>query len=243
MDQARSASATFTLQKRTLAVTKSGTGSGTVTSTPAGINCGSTCSTEVDYGHVVTLNAAAASGSSFAGFAGAGCSGAGSCVVTLDQARSVVATFIADPPVEEPPPEQPPTGDPPGSGPPVADVPLQITNLRVTPNRFRVSSEQTDPDPGKASKGTRIKVTITKDARVAFRVKNIPSTGGRDTPPPPDRPRTFRRDLRVGANTVDFSGTLLKRTLEPGRYKLLARAHGADGQKSSWVSARFRVLP
>ena len=44
MDVARSVTATFNLIPNTLTVTKAGTGSGTVTSTPAGINCGADCS-------------------------------------------------------------------------------------------------------------------------------------------------------------------------------------------------------
>jgi hypothetical protein len=78
----------------TLTVSKNGTGSGTVTSNPAGINCGSTCSANFAQGSTVTLSATPASGSSFAGWSGA-CSGTGSCTVTMDAAKSVTATFNA----------------------------------------------------------------------------------------------------------------------------------------------------
>jgi len=75
-----------------LTVTKEGTGSGTVTSSPAGIDCGSTCSASFAQGTAVTLTATAASGSTFAGWSGA-CTGTGDCAVTMDQARSVTASF------------------------------------------------------------------------------------------------------------------------------------------------------
>jgi hypothetical protein len=75
-----------------LTVTKSGAGSGTVTSSPTGIDCGFTCSASFSQGTMVTLTASAAVGSTFAGWGGA-CTGTGSCVVTLDQDRSVTATF------------------------------------------------------------------------------------------------------------------------------------------------------
>jgi hypothetical protein len=76
-----------------LAVTRAGAGSGTVTSTPAGVSCGATCSASYDAGTVVTLSAAAASGSTFAGWSG-GCTGtAATCTVTLSAAQSVTATF------------------------------------------------------------------------------------------------------------------------------------------------------
>jgi hypothetical protein len=82
-----------------LTVTPAGTGTGTVTSSPAGINCGSTCSASFAQGAVVTLTASPAAGSSFAGWSGGGCSGTGTCMVTVSQATSVTATFdLANPP-------------------------------------------------------------------------------------------------------------------------------------------------
>jgi hypothetical protein len=77
----------------TLTVTRAGTGSGTVTSVPAGIDCGSACSASFNPGVNVTLSATAYSGSTFAGWSGEGCSGTGTCSVSMTQARSVTATF------------------------------------------------------------------------------------------------------------------------------------------------------
>ena len=76
-----------------LSVIPDGTGSGSVTSNPAGINCGSECSKTFDYNTVVTLTAEADAGSTFIGWTGAGCSGTGNCVVTMDTDKSVTATF------------------------------------------------------------------------------------------------------------------------------------------------------
>ena len=81
-----------------LSVAKGGSGAGTVTSAPAGVNCGSTCEQayNLDDGTQVTLTATPASGSAFAGWAGA-CSGSGPCTVTMTADRGVAATFIANP--------------------------------------------------------------------------------------------------------------------------------------------------
>jgi hypothetical protein len=79
-----------------LSVVSAGTGSGAVTSTPSGINCGSTCNASFQSGTQVALTAAAASGSTFAGWSGGGCSGIDSCTVTVSAATSVIATFVAD---------------------------------------------------------------------------------------------------------------------------------------------------
>jgi Divergent InlB B-repeat domain len=79
-----------------LSVSKAGDGSGTVTSSPAGIDCGATCGHSFESGDTVTLTAAPDSSSTFAGWAGA-CAGSGACQVTMSQARNVTATFSAKP--------------------------------------------------------------------------------------------------------------------------------------------------
>src|SRR5207249_7910912 len=82
-----------------LSVTRAGTGSGTVTSSPAKIDCGATCSASFPSGTVVSLAAAPASGSTFAGWSGV-CSGTASCSVTMDAAKNVTATFDTVPPFD-----------------------------------------------------------------------------------------------------------------------------------------------
>jgi alpha-tubulin suppressor-like RCC1 family protein len=74
----------------TLSVSKVGTGAGTVTSAPAGINCGATCGTSFTAGTTVTLTATPATGSSFTGWSGA-CNSSGQ--VTLDADKTCTATF------------------------------------------------------------------------------------------------------------------------------------------------------
>jgi List-Bact-rpt repeat protein/WD40 repeat protein len=83
---------------RTLTVSKSGTGDGTVTSSPAGIDCGSTCSAQFADGSQVTLTAVPAAGSTFAGWSGGECSGTGTCPLTLNSDVSVTAGFAHVPP-------------------------------------------------------------------------------------------------------------------------------------------------
>jgi hypothetical protein len=80
-------------------VTKGGVGTGTVTSSPAGINCGSTCVATYANGTSVSLTAHAGSRSRFNGWSG-DCSGRGSCVLSMTANHSVRATFgrIATPP-------------------------------------------------------------------------------------------------------------------------------------------------
>ncbi len=76
----------------TLAVAKTGAGSGTVTSSPAGITCGSDCTESYASGTSVTLATTPGNRSTFAGWSGA-CSGTGTCTVSLTEAKSVTANF------------------------------------------------------------------------------------------------------------------------------------------------------
>ena len=76
MTAAKSVTATFTASTYTLTVTKTGGGSGQVTSTPPGINCGTTCSHSYAAGTLVTLTATPAKNSTFTGWSGA-CTGTG----------------------------------------------------------------------------------------------------------------------------------------------------------------------
>jgi uncharacterized repeat protein (TIGR02543 family) len=86
-------SATFAPQAFTLTVAKDGAGSGTVTSTPAGINCGSACSAQYDNGTAVTLTATPNAGSVFAGWTGCDSVSGSSCSVSMSAAKSVSASF------------------------------------------------------------------------------------------------------------------------------------------------------
>lgn len=95
MDQVRSVSATFTLRQYTLTVTRNGTGTGTVSSTPAGVTCGASgpCTGTFNHGTVVQLVGNPAASSDFTMWMGGGCSGNGTCNVTMTAATTVPAYF------------------------------------------------------------------------------------------------------------------------------------------------------
>jgi hypothetical protein len=78
---------------RTLTVTKSGTGTGIVTSDPSGINCGSTCSYQFTFGTNITLTATPDSGSAFGGWSGDVTDSSSTIIVTMDSNKSVTAIF------------------------------------------------------------------------------------------------------------------------------------------------------
>ncbi|HET6466493.1 MAG TPA: hypothetical protein VFH55_12865, partial [Nitrospiria bacterium] len=74
----------------TLSVSRFGTGSGTVTSSPSGINCGLICTKDYDNGTMVTLTATPDAGSIFSGWTG-DCDASGHVTVNAD--KSCTATF------------------------------------------------------------------------------------------------------------------------------------------------------
>jgi trimeric autotransporter adhesin len=80
----------------TLTVSKTGSGSGTVTSADGGINCGATCASVYANTSIITLTATPTGGAVFTGWLGA-CIGTGTCTVTISGAKAVSATFAASP--------------------------------------------------------------------------------------------------------------------------------------------------
>ena len=85
----------------TLTVSNAGTGSGTVTSAPAGITCGSDCTEAYAAGTAVTLTATATRFSVFTGWSAPNdgvneCPGTGgTCTLSMNFNRTVTATFVA----------------------------------------------------------------------------------------------------------------------------------------------------
>ncbi len=82
-----------TVVLRTLTISKAGAGSGSLTSSPAGIDCGSDCSGIFDNGTAVTVTASAAPGSYLSGWTGCQSVVGKECTVTMDMDRTVTATF------------------------------------------------------------------------------------------------------------------------------------------------------
>jgi subtilisin family serine protease len=127
-------------------VAKNGTGTGTVASTPTGINCGGDCNERFPGGATVTLTATPSAGSLFTGWSGGGCSGTGACVVSTT--ATVTATF----------------------GPP-APAPFTVTvnktgagTVTSNPAGITCGADCTGTYPG----GTRVTLTAAADAGSVF---------------------------------------------------------------------------
>jgi DNA-binding beta-propeller fold protein YncE len=156
--------------QRKLTVAKVGTGSGTVASSPVGIDCGSACEGDFDEGSTVTLTAAAAASSRFVGWGGCDSEpGANSCRVAMSAARLVTAEFETLPEEEA------------GAGASLAGrAPIQLVSV----------------DPAAASGALRIGKVVVKGATVALRVV-VPGPGELSATGRGLRPRSIFA-LRVG---------------------------------------------
>ena len=92
-----SVTADFIIDLYELRVTKSGKGTGTITSVPAGIDCGHVCSATYEYGTTVTLQPVPDDSVRFDTWVGE-CTLTGTdCEVTMDRSKDIEAIFTKFP--------------------------------------------------------------------------------------------------------------------------------------------------
>jgi serine protease len=145
----RRAYAQLAAQMVTFTVTtlKGGTGTGSVMSTPGGIDCGGTCIAQFKQGTTVNLFHSAGSGSMFAGWSG-GCSGTGPCVASSDLTVTAIFNIL-------PPPTFTVTVNKTGTGTgSVTSTPVGISCDPICNAQF--------------SSGTMVTLTAISDARSIF---------------------------------------------------------------------------
>jgi hypothetical protein len=229
--------------QRALIVVKRGSGSGSVRSSPAGIDCGASCANVFAAGTRVTLTANPGFGSAFAGWSGGGCSGTGRCTVTISSDKTVTATFSRHLPV--------------------------LSRLSVSPRRFALAGRLVRRHCLPATHANRahrhctraIKLRISYRLNVAAHVMITIArklTGRRVhgrclTPAPTNRRHRTCTRLRAvrgtltgrgkqGANRLTFNGRIGKRRLTPGRYRLTATPT-ANGKTGKRRSTAFTITP
>ena len=122
---------------------------------------------------------------------------------------------------------------------------LVLSDLRLVPARFRAVAARRGARAAKTGRGTRIRFTLSQEARVTFtvhraRTKRRWANAG-----------SFTRDAQAGANALRWDGSVRsriperrrKKPLPPGRYRLTARADGGNGLLSEPLRKQFTILP
>lgn len=185
------------VQGFTLTVKKAGSGDGTVTSDPTGINCGGDCTETYASGDSVTLTAKESSGSSFAGWSGGWCSGTGTCRVTMSVNTTVTAKF-----------SEAFTNDPlTAQVTPVKA--LHITELREAINTLRSNnalSNFTFTDPTLSAGATQIKAVHVTELRTAL--NGVYDTLGRARPSYTDPTITASQTIIKKAHISEIRSTI-----------------------------------
>ncbi len=152
----------------TLTTAKAGTGVGTVTSSPTGIDCGAICSYTYLAGKAVTLTATPSSGSNFSSWSGGGCSGTDPCTLVGNGSITTTATFAT---VEAAPTVKSVT---PNQGAPGAAVPVTINGSGFAAGAT-VSISGTGVTPSNVTVGsaTQLAATLTIASGAALGTRNV----------------------------------------------------------------------
>jgi hypothetical protein len=108
----------FGIASYVLTVTKSGSGTGGVFSTPSAISCGATCSASLEYGTSVLLTAIADPGSTFSGWTGACTGQPADCLIGMIAKTNTAAVFTSSSSSAPPGPSNGPTTAPGGTAGP-----------------------------------------------------------------------------------------------------------------------------
>ncbi len=229
-----------------LTVAKSGTGTGSVTSNPPGINCGPDCSEDYLEGTTVTLTATASTDSRFSGWSGV-CSGTAlTCQVSMDSPKQATAIFL-----ETIPPETTITSGPPSKSKSTTAQFWFTSNEPVS--TFECSL---DGAPFQACTSPKSYSGLTEGAH-GFRVSATDGSGNTDSTPaqaswtiditPPDTTITSAPSGLVNSPQASFSFTsnespaIFTCALDSGQYSLCSTPQSyssvADGSHTFQVRA------
>src|SRR4029077_1017333 len=129
--------------------------------------------------------------------------------------------------------------------PPAGTAPA-ITGFKAAPAKFRVKDGGAVVSRRRSHQGTKLKLTLSDPASVAFKVEKCKRPRGKGKGKGCAHPvvvHTFKRDLRQGASSLPYSGRYRRGGkppfLKPGSYRVSAAPTGATGKVGATAQARF----
>ena len=242
MSSDQTVTAAFVPITHTLTVSRLGGGSGSVAGTK--ISCPRACSASYASGTVVTLIATPASGSAFSGWSGGGCSGTGSCAVTIGSDHAVIATFAVAGNLAVP----------------------SITSFKLTNTRFTVgpratainarASAASKPRKPKVPRGSAFLYTLSRTSTATIvidRQKPGRVLGKRCVAQTKANTKHKRctittrvgkltRTSKTGRNTITFSGRIGRKPLAAAAYRTTITARTGTSPTSKPRSATFTII-
>ena len=237
-----------------LSVSMTGSGTGSLESSPSGIACPGTCSHAYPPGTQVTLTPTASSGSTFAGWEGAGCSGTGTCRVTTNADTDLAATFSKAPP---PPSETPLVSI--VQTPPVLTTdepapPPTVRNARQSATKWREGDQLAHVSHRHTPTGTTFSFSLNEPAAVRFSFTQLSQSAHSCLTQVHRLARHNRCNRTIGRGTLSFTGHSgtnavtfagrISRTdkLKPGLYRLAITAENTAGRRSAPVTLSFTIV-
>jgi putative CocE/NonD family hydrolase len=150
----------------------------------------------------------------------------------------------------------PPAASPRPPGP-SATPPASVSRLGLSPKAFRAAARGAPIVARRRRAGTRVGYRLSAGARVRFTIQR--SAAGRRVGSRCVKPRRSNRSLRrcprfvtlrasfshagrAGRNSFRFTGRVHRRTLRPGRYRLVATPLAADGRRGRSLRTAFRIV-
>jgi hypothetical protein len=173
--------------------------------------------------------------------------GDGDSVARRDMGAFEHPTATGPPPSDPPPSDPPLTGDPsttPSTTQPAPTTPASadsvapaISGLVASPSRFAVGRRATAVS-ARVARGTRFRFRLSENATVRIKIlRRVPGTRNRFR-----KVGTLRRQLTSGSRSVRFSGRLGRKALRVGRYRAVATAIDATGNRSAPIRVSFRIV-
>jgi len=159
------------------AVSVTVTGSGSVSSAPAGVSCGQDCTESFESGTAVTLTAAPMSGHVLQAWSGA-CAGSSlSCTISVTTAQQVTATFVQSSPPSDTQAPSPPAGLSAQASSDRVSLSWMSSTDNVGVSAYEIFRDGSETPLGQSVVPTYIDTSVSANVTYSYRVRALDAAG------------------------------------------------------------------